>query len=267
MRASLRRIGAMLLRYLYLHKRSLPRTLEIVFWPVMELLVWGFMTVYIRRVAGPAGELFQYLINAIIFWDLLYRSQQAVSLGIVEDIWTQNISNILVSPLRVPEWLLSTFLHGLVKVAVITLVLTAIALSMYHVDWIGPLGMYSVPLIANLLLFGFALGVFTAGLIVRFGHSAEALVWGIPYLIQPLSAIYYPVSTLPEWLRPAALALPSTHVMEGMREVSRTGAMAGSELAMALGLNLIYFVLGSLFFAAMFGQAKDTGRLARLGMD
>lgn len=264
---SLRRIGAMLLRYLYLHKRSLPRTLEVVFWPVMELLVWGFMTVYIRQIAGPVAGLFLFLINAVIFWDILYRSQQSVSLGIVEDIWTQNISNVLVSPLRIPEWLFSTFLYGFLKVLVITAVLTVLSLAFYRIDWIGPLGLHAVPLIANLLLFGFALGVFTSGLIVRFGHSAEALVWGIPYLVQPLSAIYYPVAALPDWLRPVALALPSTHVMEGMRRLSQTGAPAHGAMLTAFGLNLIYFALGAAFFAAMFSKAKDTGRLARLGMD
>lgn len=268
MTGTFRRIGAMLLRYLYLHKRSLPRTLEVLFWPVMELLVWGYVTVYIKQVvSGEVAALFLFLINAMIFWDILYRSQQSVSLGIVEDIWTQNISNVLVSPLRVPEWLTATFIYGILKVTVITIVLTAMALLLYRIDWIGPLGLFAVPLVANLLLFGFALGVFTSGLIVRFGHSAEALVWGIPYLVQPLSAIYYPISALPEWLRPIALALPSTHVMEGMREISRTGAPAHGAMLAAFGLNLIYFALASAFFAAMFSKAKDTGRLARLGMD
>ena len=267
MNPTFRRIGAMLLRYLYLHKRSLPRTLEIIFWPVMELLVWGFVTVYIRQVASPASGLFLFLINAMIFWDILYRSQQAVSLAIVEDIWAQNISNVLVSPLRIPEWLCATFLYGILKVLVIVVVLTLIAVGFYHINWISPLGFQAIPLAANLLLFGFALGVFTSGLIVRFGHSAEALVWGIPYLIQPFSAIYYPVSVLPPWLRPIAWALPSTHVMEGMRALAQNGSSASAELAAAFGLNLVYFALASIFFGIMFHQAKKTGRLARLGMD
>src|SRR3990167_3126770 len=99
MTGSVRRILTMLLRYLYLHKRSLPRILEIIFWPVMELLVWGYVTVYFQTmVAGSFSKLIVFLINAMIFWDIVYRSQQAVSISIMEEIWNQNILNILVSP-------------------------------------------------------------------------------------------------------------------------------------------------------------------------
>src|SRR3989338_5370602 len=103
-------ISAMLLRYLYLHKRSVPRAFEIVFWPVMELLVWGFVTRYIQDVAdAQLSHLIVFLINAAIFWDILYRSQQAISISFVEDIWTQNIVNIFVSPLKIWEWIVATF--------------------------------------------------------------------------------------------------------------------------------------------------------------
>ena len=258
----------MLLRYFYLHKRSLPRTLEIVFWPVMELLVWGFVSVYIQSLSQDAvARIIVFLINAMIFWDILYRSQQAVSIAIVEDIWTQNIVNILVSPLKIWEWLVATFIYGFAKIGVITLILGLIALGLYHFNLIGNLGFYLLPLVANLLLFGWALGVFTSGLVIRFGHSAEALVWGIPYLIQPISAIYYPLEVLPKWLQGVSLLLPSTYVFEGMRAVTRTGTMPVGYTAAALGLNLVYFVLAGLFFAAMYRKARDLGRLGRLGMD
>ena len=265
---SFSRIQALLLRYLYLHKRSLPRTLEIVFWPVMELLVWGFVTVYLRSLAqGTMADLFFFLINAMIFWDILYRSQQAVSIAIVEDIWTQNIVNILVSPVRLWEWLTATFIYGLGKVMLITLILGVIAFTLYQFNLIGSLGFYVIPLIANLLLFGWAVGVFTAALIIRWGHAAEALVWGIPYLLQPLSAIYYPLSVLPKWLQAVSRLLPSTYVFEGMRAVGATHTMPVGYFWTALGLNLVYFLLAGIFFKMMYLGARKSGRLGRLGMD
>lgn len=268
MNASISRISAMLLRYLYLHKRSLPRTLEIVFWPVMELLVWGFVSVYIQSIAQDTlSKIIVFLINAMIFWDILYRSQQAVSIAIVEDIWTQNIVNILVSPLKIWEWLTATFIYGFAKICVITLILGLIAFALYRFDLIGNLGFYLLPLVANLLFFGWALGVFTSGLVIRFGHSAEALVWGIPYLIQPISAIYYPLSVLPKWVQGISLLLPSTYVFEGMRAVTRTGSMPVRYITIALALNLVYFVLAGFFFGAMYHAARRSGRLGRLGMD
>jgi ABC-2 type transport system permease protein len=265
---SLSRIFALLLRYLYLHKRSLPRTLEIVFWPVMELLVWGFVTVYLQSLTHSIlGSLFLFLINAMIFWDILYRSQQAVSIAIVEDIWTQNIVNILVSPLRLWEWLTATFVYGLGKVLLITAILAAIAWGLYHFNLVDRLGFYALPLVGNLLLFGWAVGVFTAALIIRWGHAAEALVWGIPYLLQPLSAIYYPISVLPGWLQTVSKLLPSTYVFEGMRAVNATRQMPVEYFSIGLLLNLFYFVLAGFFFRRMYRAARKSGRLGRLGMD
>lgn len=262
------RIGGILLRYLYLHTRSLPRLFEIFFWPVMELLVWGFTSVYFQSMmTDPSARLGAILLSAIIFWDILYRSQQAVSIAVVEDIWTQNIVNVLVSPLRLWEWLGATFIYGFLKISAITLILTTIAYTLYHFNLYSSLGLAMIPLLANLLLFGWALGVFTSALVIRWGHSAEALVWGIPYLVQPISAIYYPVSVLPKPLQAVSRCLPSTYVFEGIREVTKTGVLPMSYFWSALGLNLVYFLLAGIFFAKMFAAARNTGRLGRLGMD
>ena len=258
----------MMLRYLYLHKRSLPRMLEIFFWPVMELLVWGFVSVYIKSLApGALSNIIAILLSAMIFWDILYRSQQAVSIAIVEDIWTQNIVNILISPLKIWEWLFSTFLYGFLKITAITVILSLIAFGLYGFNLIDNLGLYLVPLVFNLLLFGWAMGVFTSALVVRWGHSAEALVWGIPYLLQPLSAIYYPLSVLPHWLQVVSKCLPSTYVFEGARRIAETRALPMETFWIALGLNLVYFVVGGFFFNGMYRGARNSGRLGRLGMD
>ncbi len=267
MRESFQRISAVVLRYLYLHKRSLPRTFEIVFWPVMELLVWGFVSVYIQSISGGAlSKIIVFLINAMIFWDILYRSQQGISISIIEDIWTQNIVNVLVSPLKIWEWLLGTFIYSILKISAITTILSAIALGLYHFNLIGRIGFYLIPLAASLLFFGWALGVFTSSLVIRWGHAAEALIWGVPFLIQPVSAIFYPLSVLPPWLRPISLCLPSTYVFEGMRSIIATGTMPTKYILLSFGLNIIYFVLASIFFNWMYRGARATGRLGRLGM-
>jgi ABC-2 type transport system permease protein len=262
------RIGALILRYCYLHKRSLPRTLEIVFWPVMELLVWGFVSVYVQSLTGGVmTHAIVFFINSMIFWDILYRSQQGVSISVIEEIWTQNIVNLLVSPLKIWEWMAATFVYGLLKTTTITVILGIIAWLLYRFDLIGATGLYLVPLVANLLFFGWALGVFASALVIRWGHAAEALIWGIPFLIQPLSAIFYPLETLPVWLRPFSMALPSTYVFEGMREVLKTGRMSVFHLAAALALNVVFFALCAVFFDRMYKQARDSGRLGRLGTD
>lgn len=263
-----RRIGAMILRYLFLHKRSLPRTLEIFFWPVMDLLVWGFVTVYIQRWAQASllGQIIVFLIGGMILWDILFRSQQSVSLSFMEEMWSRNVINLLISPLRIWEWITATFLYGLIKVALIGCVLALLAWLLYAFK-LWTIGLPLVGFITLLVLFGWGLGMATAGILLRWGHAAEALIWGVPFLIQPISAVFYPLQTLPQWLRPIAVCLPSTHIFEGMR-----AAIAGQPVdpmiyVLALGLDVVFAVIGAFFFTWTFAMSKRSGRLGRLGMD
>lgn len=268
MYSSYQRISAMFLRYLYVHKRSVSRALEFVFWPVMELLVWGFVSLYIQSYAkDQLSHILTYLLTGMIFWDLLYRSQQGVSLSFMEDIWTHNIINLLISPLRLWEWFVATFLYGFFKTLLITAILSFLAFVFYAFDLIDALGFYLIPMMANLLLFGWVLGIITSALLIRWGHAVEALIWGIPFLIQPLSAIFYPLSILPSWVQLISKCLPSTYVFEGMRLTVQTGEFQQSYFFSSLFLNLIYFVLAGLFYRWLFQKARYQGRLARLGMD
>ena len=258
------RVFGLLLRYLYLYRRSLARAMEIFFWPVMDLLVWGFLSTYLQRVAAPGAV--SYLLGAMILWDVLYRCQQAITLAFTEDIWTRNILNIFVTPVRTSELLLATSLLGVVKSLAPCVLLVTIAWFGYSFD-VFVIGPSLAPFLASLLLFGWAVGMFTAALILRFGQAAEALVWGVPFLIQPISATFYPVEVLPSWLQPVALLLPSTHVFEGMRQAMRNEAVSTYHLAAAFGLDLVYLAAGALFFAWMLARVREKGYLGRLGMD
>lgn len=267
MRAAARRVAAMFLRYLFLHKRSVPRTLEIVFWPVMDLLVWGYLSVYVARISDGRAEILPMLVNAMVLWDVLYRSQQAISISFMEDIWTQNITNVLISPLRVPEWIFAAFLYGVAKTLLITVLLSVIAIALYGFNFWDATGIYLVPLLFNLFLFGLALGIFTSGLVIRFGYAAEALNWGIPFLVQPISAVFYPVDVLPGWLQAVSRGIPGTYVFEGMRECVRTGRLPAEHLAAALGLNAVFLAAGMTSFWLLYRSAYRLGRLGKLGLD
>jgi ABC-2 type transport system permease protein len=258
------RVWALLLRYLYLYRRSPARIMEIVFWPVMDLLVWGFVTAYFERVAVPGAVLF--LLGGVIFWDVFYRSQQSITLSITEEIWVRNILNVFIAPVRVSELMLATCLLGVLRAIANAAVLGALAFLLYAFDLLA-VGGALVPFLASLLLFGWAVGMCTMALILRFGHAAEALIWGTPFLIQPISAVFYPVSVLPGWLQTVAYALPSTYVFEGMRQALSTGRVDASLLTSALALNLLYLVAAAAFFGWMLRRVRAKGYLSRLAME
>lgn len=258
------RVSALLMRYLYLYRRSAARIMGVVFWPVMDLLVWGFLTTYLERMTLPSSVLF--LVGAVIFWDVFYSAQQAITLSITEEIWARNILNVFVAPVRTFELLLATSLVGVLRATASALVLALLAKLFYSFDLFA-VGLALVPFYFALLLFGWAMGMFTMALVLRYGQAAEALIWGIPFLVQPLSAVFYPVKVLPVWLQPISKLLPSTHVFEGMREALATRALDSRSLVAALALNVVYLAAGAAFFGWMLERVRVKGYLSRLGME
>jgi ABC-2 type transport system permease protein len=260
------RIESLVLRYTYLYARSVPRVIEVFFWPLMDLLVWGYVTLYLRRVGGVSGpaNVFMFLLGAMIFWDILYRAQQGVTLSFLEDVWSRNLLNVFVAPVRVSEFVLATYIVGLVRIAITVAVLAALAYALYSFN-IFAFGMSLIPFFVNLLLMGWALGMVTTALIMRWGQAAEALAWGVPFFIQPIAAVFYPLDVLPRWVQPIAICIPATHVFEGMRQVLRGEGVSAASLAAAFALNAVYLVAAALFFRYMFGVARRKGLLAKLG--
>lgn len=259
-----RRVAGMALRYAYLYKRSVPRLFEIVFWPVMDLLVWGFLTSYLIRSDADAPAFITFLIGAMIFWDIMYRSQQGVTLPFLEDMWGRSILNVFISPIRPVEMLAATVVVSVVKIALTVILLSALAYGFYSFE-ILDIGLYLMPFFVNLLVTGWAVGLVTTSLIIRWGQAAEALAWGVPFLLQPFSAVFYPVAVLPVWLQPVALAMPTSHVFEGMREVVSTGSLSSHHLVWAVVLNAIWLAGASLFFRRMVSTARNKGLLAKIG--
>src|SRR6266436_7226898 len=252
------RIRALVLRYTFLYTRSVPRVAEMFFWPVMDLLVWGFITVYLQKLAHPVPATVTFLLGSMIFWDILYRAQQAVTISFLEDIWARNLLNIFVAPIRVSEFIAATYVVGFFKILITVAILASLALWFYHWN-LFQMGLPLIPLFSSLLLMGWAVGMVTTALIMRWGQSAEALAWGIPFLIQPVAAVFYPLDVLPRWLQPIALGIPATHVFEGMRQVLRGEGLSAHYLVWAFALNIVYLVAAALFFRWMFEVAREKG--------
>jgi ABC-2 type transport system permease protein len=236
------------------------RGMEIFFWPVMNLMVWGFLTHYLKKMHLPVA--IDYLLGAMILWDLLYRSQQSITLSLTEEFWVKNIMNLFIAPVRTVELVISMCLMGFVKAFITMGFLTALAFGFYRFN-VFDMGVSLVPFFGNLILFGWGLGMFTMSLILRYGHAAEALIWGVPFLIQPISAVFYPVDVLPAALKFIAFILPSTYIFEGMRSVLNTGFMDTRLLVMALGMNVVYLAAGGALFGWTLRLVRRKGYLSR----
>lgn len=257
-------ILALVSRYVLLYTRNPVRLIELFFWPIVQLLVWGFVTNYLQgQGSGNFPKVITFLIGGIILWDALFRSQQGVAISFLEDVWTRNLLNVFAAPVRMSEYLAATFVVGLLRVFVTTVVMALIAWFGYSFN----LFQFEFSLIIfylNLMLFGWSLGVLVTAIILRWGHGAESLAWAIPFMIQPVAAVFYPVSALPGWLQPVALALPPAHVFEGMRHILTHGNVAWQPMMIALGLNAGYLALSGGIFALTLRTAKQRGLLVKV---
>ncbi|GAA5131730.1 ABC transporter permease [Luteolibacter yonseiensis] len=261
---SINTVQALVLRYLYLYTRHPIRLVELIFWPLVDLLVWGFLTTYLKgHGEGGFPSSIGFLIGGMILWDVLFRSQQGVAISFLEDVWTRNLLNVFVAPVRTAEYVASTCVVGVLRVGVTLVVLTIVAALAYQFQ-LTNLGLGLLPFLGNLILFGWFLGMISTALIMRFGQAAESLAWAIPFFIQPLAAVFYPVSVLPSWLQPAAMALPCTPVFEGMRTVLSGKPVPWGNVEHALLLNLVWGAVAAIFFAMNLRHVRKSGLLVKV---
>ncbi len=264
-----KRVFAYSLRHLFLYKRSLPRLMEVFYWPLLDLLLWGFVGLYLSGYgAGGAGllpDFVAFFLGALILWDILFRSQQGISVSFLEDVWSRNLINVFVSPLSPLEYIASLLAISVVKLILASSIMALLAFLLYSFS-IFTLGFTLIPLVLNLIVMGWAIGIVTTALIMRFGQEAEVLAWGVAFLFQPVSAVFYPVSVLPSPLREIAFLTPSAHVFEGMREVlSGSVSFPAVHLILAISLNAAYISAAALFFSWNLKSVRRKGLIAKAG--
>jgi ABC-2 type transport system permease protein len=267
---SLRRIWGLIYRHMCLYRRSWPRLVELAYWPILQMCIWGFTASFItsRAVSGQhaTGILVAAtaLLAGVLLWEVAIRSQMGVAISFLEEIWSRNLAHVFISPLR--PWELIMGLVGVAALRVVAGILPAILVAyLLYAFNLFALGPVLVLFFANLMIMGWAVALGVVSLILRHGAGAEALAWSLLFGLTPLSAVFYPVSALPAWLQPVSLAIPATHVFEGMRAALLNGHVAWGEMLWAIGLNAVWLGAAGLLFASQFRAARVRGALITIG--
>ena len=261
---SLRRVFALVLRYVYLLMGSWPRLLELAYWPSVQIILWGFISKYFVSQTSWAGQAAGMLLAAVLLWDILFRGQLGYTISFMEELWSRNLGQLFISPLRPYEMVLSLTVTSLIRTLIGVIPAALLAIPLYGFS-VFDLGLPLIAFFANLMIAGWALGLLVTALLLRVGLGAESVAWMAMFLIAPISAIYYPVSVLPEWLQPLAWSLPPAYVFEGMRAILFDGTFRVDLLIGAVLLNIVYFIVGGLAFTLSFRLARRQGLLHQLG--
>lgn len=258
---SWRRVRGVARRHWWTLKRSWPRMFDVFFWPVVEILVWGLVTLYLLRQVG-AEIVPGFFLAGMILWIVIYRSQEDLAVSTLEEAWSDNQINLVGSPLRPLEYLAGTMLTAFIKTCFAAAAMAVLAGVLYDYNLLE-LGPTLLPACIALVIFGWSLGLVAIGLILRYGRRVDVLAWSFSHLVQPLACAVYPVKVLPPALQLVAGLLPASHAFEASRAAAN-GEFAAGELAIALVGSIITLVLATRYCAAGLDRAREIGRLASL---
>ena len=262
--ASAARIWGMVRRHWYVIRSSWPRTAELIYWPLVQMLTWGFLQTYLAQVTSFAGRAAGLFIGGVLLWDILVRGQLGFSIAFLEEVWSRNLGHLMMSPLRPAELVASLILVSLVKLTVAMVPVALMAYVFFSFNVLS-LGLAFAAFFANLAIMSWGMGLVSAGVVLRWGLGAENFAWLVAFVLLPVSCVYYPVTTLPAWLQPVALALPPTYVFEGLRAIVLHGTFEMHLMVMAFMLNLVYLTLGAAAFAFFLRRAREHGSLVQMG--
>ena len=256
------RIVAVIHRHGYESRRNINRLTETLYWPVQNIFLWGFLTVYLMRHNGLHPGLGNDLVGAAILWGMFNAFQRDLAMGFMEELWARNLLNLFSTPLSITEYMTALLILTVLKALVGFTLAALIAWSCYSFNIFPSLPDF-LPFVFNLIFFSLSIGLVITGLMIRFSGKVNTLAWSVAGLLMPLSCVFYPVTTLPEWLRPIALLLPTTHAFEAMRMLILRGQFSYSHFLWGLSLNIGYFTLAVGAFHYLFGAARAKGFLVK----
>ena len=257
------RIKAVAKRHYFVLLRAPHRLFDVTIWPLVDVLLFGSIAAFVNPGNASAGRLAAgYLLSGILLWHVVYQSQIALATGFLEETWTRNLLNLMVTPMREVEYVAGVVLFGMVKLFMGLAVVSITALAFFAFN-VTDLGIGLIPVAAVLLLVGWVIALFVIALVLRFGSGAEALAWGILFVVLPLSGVFYPIAALPWLLRPLVQALPSTHAFAAGRALFDGRGVLWGELGLALLGCVITGAAVLLFLTRMLSLFRVRGYISR----
>ena len=252
------------LRHFYLIKGSLPRILDLVYWPTIQIVLWGFISKFFSIYSDYYSNTLGVILTCAILYDILFRSSISFNMLFLEEIWSRNFTNLFIAPLKLKEIIVSLVFTALIR-TLIGLVPAIILTSPLFGVSILKLGLPLLLLFLSLYIFGITLGLFVSAGLMRFGPSFENIAWSTMFLLAPFGCIYYPVETLPGIFQSIAFALPLVYIFEETRNILVNGTVNYENIINAVYLNGFYLILSISVFYYSFDKAREKGTLINMG--
>ena len=259
-----KKIYALGLRHLYLVSNSFPRILDLIYWPTVQIFLWGFISKFFTLNSDYYSNTVGIILTAAILYDFLFRASISFNMMFLEEIWSRNFTNLFIAPIKISEIITSLTLTAILRTLIGLIPAVILAVPLFGVS-VFKLGAPLLFLLIALYLFGISLGLLVTSGLLRFGPSFENIAWASLFFLAPLGCIYYPIDILPDVLQIIAKCLPLVHIFEEMRSILMTGVVNNIDIIRSISLSIIYFIFGVIIFYVSYFGAKNRGTLINMG--
>jgi len=266
---SISRIYAVFIRQVFLIKSNPTRLVSMFLWIIIDVILWGFITKYLGSLGRDTFSFVNIILGAIILWGFTTRIEHGVMTTFLEDIWSRNFINYFASPLQINEYI-SGLVVTSITMGVCGLLLMLLIAGLCFGYNIFRIGMFLLPFLLILFIFGMAMGIFVSALIFRLGPAAEWIGWPIPMVLSVFSGVFYPVSNLPNFLRIFSRVIPASYVFESMRTILARGLFSSRlviYLCIGLVLSCTYLLVTYFFFIRVYRYNLKHGTIARFNIE
>jgi len=258
------KIFALSLRHVYLIKGSFPRILDLIYWPTIQIFLWGFISKFFTLNSSYYENTVGIILSAAILYDFLFRSSISYNMMFLEEIWSRNFTNLFIAPIRLSEIIAALTLTAIFRTLIGLVPAALLAIPFFGIS-IFKIGTPLIFLLITLYIFGVTLGLLVTSGLVRFGPSFENIAWASLFFLAPLGCIYYPIDILPNWLQIIAKLLPLVHIFEEMRNILIYDMVNYFQILKAIFISFVYFTLGVIIFYLSYSGAKNRGTLINMG--
>ena len=258
------KIFALSLRHIYLIKGSFPRILDLIYWPTIQIFLWGFISKFFTLNSTFYENTVGVILSAAILYDFLFRSSISYNMMFLEEIWSRNFTNLFIAPIKLSEIIAALTFTAIFRTLIGLVPAALLAIPFFGIS-IFKIGAPLIFLLTILYIFGVTLGLLVTSGLVRYGPSFENIAWASLFFLAPLGCIYYPVEILPHWLQVIANLLPLVHIFEEMRNILIYDIVNFFQILKAAFISLVYFVFGVIIFYLSYSGAKNRGTLINMG--
>ena len=261
---SFNKIYALDLRHMYLITNSLPRIIDLVYCPTVQIFLWGFISKFFTLNSEYYSNTVGIILTAAILYDFLFRVSISFNMMFLEEIWSRNFTNLFIAPITISEMITSLTFTAILRAMIGMVPAAVLAIPLFGVS-VFNLGIPLLFLLLSLYLFGITLGLLVTSGLLRFGPSFENIAWASLFFLAPLGCIYYPIEILPSSLQIIAKALPLVHIFEEMRSILLNGNVNYLDIIKSISISIVYFIFGVIIFYTSYFGAKVRGTLINMG--